>query len=53
MDNPTLNMLLAIERNLIKQIEFHKKSGHTRTKIIQKLERHLKTIQNNIDKLSV
>lgn len=42
-------MLLAIEQNLIKQIEMHKKIKHP--KILKKLERHLKAIQRAIDKL--
>ena len=52
MNTPNLNMLMAIERNLLKQIEQHKRYSHNKTKIIQKLEKHLKTIQMNIDNLT-
>ena len=42
-----LEMLLAIERNLIRQINSHKKCN--KPKITKKLELHLKRIQQKID----
>ena len=49
MSHNDKNMLLAIEKNLIKQIEYHKRLRQPR--ILKKLERHLKAIQRAIDSI--